>query len=85
MRLQGGLLALGALLLLLTAAGAVALWTYDHPLLFRLARHVRAAAVFDRLGQSGILVRRFDTEPDWLRFGVPGDGWDRLAAALSPG
>lgn len=54
-------------------------------LLFRLARHARAAAVFDRLGQSGILIRRFDGEPDWLRFGVPGGGWNRLAAALSPG
>lgn len=36
-RFGGGLLLLGALLLLLTAAGAVTLWTYDHPLLFRLA------------------------------------------------
>jgi cobalamin biosynthetic protein CobC len=54
-------------------------------LLFRLAQHVRAAAVFDRLGQSGILVRRFETEPSWLRFGIPGSGWDRLAAVLPSG
>lgn len=51
-------------------------------LLFRLAQHAGAAAVFDRLGRSGILVRRFDAEPNWLRFGIPGGGWDRLAAAL---
>ena len=52
-------------------------------LLFRLAQHADAAAIFDRLGRSGILVRRFDAEPGWLRFGIPGEGWDRLAAALS--
>ena len=51
-------------------------------LLFRLAQHAGAAAIFDRLGQSGILARRFEAEPSWLRFGIPGDGWDRLAAAL---
>lgn len=53
-------------------------------LLFRLAQHGDAAAIFDHLGQSGILVRRFDAEPAWLRFGIPGDGWDRLVAALPP-
>ncbi len=51
--------------------------------LFRLAQHAEAAATFDRLGQSGILVRRFNAEPSWLRFGIPGKGWDRLAAALT--
>ena len=54
-------------------------------LLFRLAQHAGAAAAFDRLGRSGILVRRFDAQPSWLRFGIPGGGWDRLAAALSSG
>ena len=53
-------------------------------LLFRLAQHAGAAAAFDRLGRSGILVRRFEAEPAWLRFGIPGGGWDRLAGALSP-
>ena len=53
--------------------------------LFRLARHAGAMIVFDRLGQAGILVRRFETEPSWLRFGIPGGGWNRLAAALPPG
>lgn len=67
---------------LLTQAG---LQLVGGTLLFRLAQHARAAAVFDRLGRSGILVRRFDAEPGWLRFGIPGGGWDRLAAALSPG
>jgi len=38
---------------------------------------------FERLGQAGILVRRFDAQPDWLRFGIPANGWDRLAAALA--
>ncbi len=51
-------------------------------LLFRLAQHAAAAKTFDRLGQSGILARRFDAEPSWLRFGIPGGEWDRLAAAL---
>ena len=51
--------------------------------LFRLAQHRRAAEMFDRLGQAGILVRRFDAEPSWLRFGIPGGGWDRIRAALS--
>ena len=66
---------------LLTQAG---LRILGGTLLFRLAQHTGAAAIFDGLGQSGILVRRFDAEPSWLRFGIPGDGWDRLAAALSP-
>ena len=52
-------------------------------LLFRLAQHARAADAFGRLGQSGILVRRFDAEPSWLRFGIPGGGWDRIGAALT--
>ena len=52
--------------------------------LFRLAEHANAAAWFDRLGAAGILVRRFDAHPAWLRFGLPADqpAWDRLAIAL---
>jgi len=53
--------------------------------LFRLAAHAHANALFERLAESGILVRRFDAEPSWLRFGIPAYGWDRLAAALSLG
>jgi cobalamin biosynthetic protein CobC len=53
--------------------------------LFRLVRTPAAAALFDRLGQAGIFVRRFAEQPDWLRFGLPGSEaeWERLAAALN--
>jgi len=50
--------------------------------LFRLAS-MSEPAVDARLGQAGILVRTFDTEPSWLRFGIPAAGWDRLEAALA--
>ena len=52
--------------------------------LFRLARHERARGIADKLGRAGILVRSFPTEPEWLRFGLPGsDGqWQRLTSAL---
>lgn len=53
--------------------------------LFRLAQTPGAAALFDRLGRAGILVRRFSDHPTWLRFGLPGEeaAWDRLARALA--
>ena len=51
--------------------------------LFRLAAVADAAGAFERLGQAGILVRRFAEHPDWLRFGLPPEqGWSRLEAAL---
>ncbi len=52
--------------------------------LFRLSESPSAAARFDRLGQAGILVRRFDAHPHWLRFGLPGSEaeWVRLREAL---
>ncbi len=52
--------------------------------LFRLAACQDADKVFRRLGEAGVLVRRFAERPGWLRFGLPGDeiGWARLAAAL---
>lgn len=50
--------------------------------LFRLAQTQEAGVVFQRLGQAGILVRHFAAQPDWLRFGIPGCGWDRIEAAL---
>jgi cobalamin biosynthetic protein CobC len=52
--------------------------------LFRLARHVEAIKLAERLGRHGIHLRSFPREPQWLRFGVPGDAlaWDRLSAAL---
>ena len=52
--------------------------------LFRLARTTDAAALFMRLGRAGILVRRFDAYPAWLRVGLPADEavWARLEAGL---
>ena len=50
--------------------------------LYRLAQTSKAMAIFERLGRAGILVRRFETQPTWLRFGIPGGGWDRIEAAL---
>lgn len=52
--------------------------------LFRLTEAPDAAAMFERLGRAGILVRRFDDQPTWLRFGIPPGEWARIAAALSP-
>ncbi|MGA8691237.1 MAG: threonine-phosphate decarboxylase CobD [Methyloceanibacter sp.] len=53
-------------------------------LLFRLVETAAAPRLFHRLGAAGILVRRFDTRPDWLRFGIPGSeaAWQRLAGPL---
>jgi len=53
--------------------------------LFRLAQTGEAANLCDRLGRAGILVRRFDEHPTWLRFGLPAGEteWSRLRAALA--
>ena len=53
--------------------------------LFRLVRTKDAAELFQRLGQAGIIVRRFADHPSWLRFGLPGNEaeWQRLGAALA--
>jgi cobalamin biosynthesis protein CobC len=53
--------------------------------LFRLVRTPRAAALYDQMGRAGVLVRRFDENPHWLRFGLPPDepAWQRLTEALS--
>lgn len=52
--------------------------------LFRLVRTPEAKSLFRRLGEAGVLVRRFERQPEWLRFGLPGSKaeWQRLAAAL---
>lgn len=52
--------------------------------LFRLVAHPQAAALFDHLARSGILVRPFAERPHWLRFGLPGDdaAFARLETAL---
>jgi cobalamin biosynthetic protein CobC len=53
--------------------------------LFRLVRTPAAAELFDHLGRAGIFVRRFAEQPQWLRFGLPGDAaaTQRLADALA--
>ncbi|HUZ91756.1 MAG TPA: threonine-phosphate decarboxylase CobD [Methylocella sp.] len=66
---------------LLTAAG------FDlvgGSVLFRLAGHQDAQGWFERLAASGILVRRFEERPEWLRFGIGGTNDDmvRLCKAL---
>jgi cobalamin biosynthetic protein CobC len=52
--------------------------------LFHLIRTPDAQQVFERLGRAGIFVRRFDEQPQWLRFGLPGaeEDWQRLESAL---
>lgn len=52
--------------------------------LFRLYAHPDATTIHNRLGGAGILVRRFDSHPTRLRFGLPGtpEHWARLEMAL---
>ncbi|WP_372396737.1 threonine-phosphate decarboxylase CobD [Azospirillum sp. HJ39] len=52
--------------------------------LFRLVEDARAPSLYRALGSAGILVRRFEHRPDWLRFGLPGpdEAWQRLGVAL---
>ncbi len=51
--------------------------------LFRLAETTDAHAWFRKLSAQGILVRAFDAQPTWLRFGIPGvQDCARLEAAL---
>ncbi len=52
--------------------------------LFRLASHQSAPNIHSELAQNGILTRRFDDHPTWLRFGLPGSdaAFARLDAAL---
>ena len=54
--------------------------------LFRLVSTNQAEAIYQKLGQSGIMIRRFQYEPKWLRFGLPGNDkdWQRLESALIP-
>ncbi|HXP98414.1 MAG TPA: threonine-phosphate decarboxylase CobD [Telmatospirillum sp.] len=53
--------------------------------LFRLVNAPRAWALYEHLGQRGILVRPFAASPRWLRVGLPPgeDGRRRLVGALS--
>ena len=40
---------------------------------YRLVRHTHATQIVNALGRAGLLVRRFDEHPEWLRFGLPAD------------
>ncbi len=53
--------------------------------LFQLVGDDNAKALFEHLGASGILVRRFTDRPHLLRFGLPGDegSWLRLEDTLT--
>lgn len=46
--------------------------------LFRLVAHDRAPALYQALGEAGILVRRFERCGAWLRLGLPADEDARL-------
>jgi cobalamin biosynthetic protein CobC len=64
--------------------GRAGLSTIGGTSLFTLVNAPRAWALFEYLGQQGILARPFATAPRWLRFGLPpGEaGRQRLDAAL---
>ncbi len=53
--------------------------------LFRLTQLAAAKRLFDHLGQSGILVRRFVDHDNWLRFGLPANeqAWQKLRIAMA--
>ena len=52
--------------------------------LFCLVRSTCAQEIFERLGEAGICVRRFDENQQHLRFGLPGTEmeWQRVKDAL---
>lgn len=68
---------------LLAAAGLTVIGGTD---LFRLVADADARGLFEQLARNGILVRPFTDQPQWLRFGLPGDdaAFARLEAALGP-
>jgi len=65
--------------------GRAQLSTVGGTSLFTLVNAPRAWALFEYLGQQGILARPFSTAPRWLRFGLPPDdaARQRLEAALA--
>lgn len=67
------------------ALGDVGLRVAGGTALFRLVEHASAGALFQALGEHGILVRHFPDRPDRLRFGLPADdaAFARLADALA--
>lgn len=65
---------------LLTAAG---LHVTSGTPLYLLIEDARAHALFERLGERGVLTRAFAARPEWLRLGLPGPHqWDLLGARL---
>jgi cobalamin biosynthetic protein CobC len=52
--------------------------------LYRLVATDRAEAIYQTLAQRGIMVRQFQYNPKWLRFGLPRreQDWRRLEVAL---
>ena len=48
--------------------------------LFRLVTHPEAQALMQHLGNHGIMIRHFDYDPNWLRFGLPYGENDWIAA-----
>lgn len=52
--------------------------------LFRLVATNQAKTIYQVLAQCGIMVRQFQYDPNWLRFGLPGSekDWQRLEVAL---
>jgi cobalamin biosynthetic protein CobC len=70
--------------LLISLLGQAGLSNVGGTSLFTLVNAPRAWALFEYLGQQGILVRPFSTAPRWLRFGLPPDeaSRQRLEAAL---
>jgi cobalamin biosynthesis protein CobC len=69
---------------MLTGAGLAVL---GGTTLFRLCATERPQDWFTHLARHGLLVRPFEKQPRWLRFGLPGDEaeWERLRAALDSG
>lgn len=55
--------------------------------LFVLMQDRAAGEIFERLAEHHIHIRYFPDNPDWLRFGLPGEesAWTRLEAALKGG
>lgn len=54
--------------------------------LFRYIQDSNAQAIYQYLGEAGILVRRFKERPDCLRIGLPApDEWQRVESALCSG
>jgi len=52
--------------------------------LYRLCSRKDAMALYEQLGRTGVYVRRFPDNPEWLRFGLPGSAahWTRLEKAM---